>query len=58
MIKKSRNFPEKNNATLELNSPNYCTIILVNYENFFFHRYSDIWSLHILAIFGIFSTSP
>ena len=35
MIKKSRNFPERNNATLELNLPHYCTIILVNYEKFF-----------------------
>ena len=35
MIKRLRNFSERNNAILKLNSPHYCTIILVNYEKFF-----------------------
>ena len=35
-MKKNQGFlPERNNATLELNLPHYCTIILVNYEKFF-----------------------
>ena len=34
-IEKSKKKSERNNATLKLNSPHYCTIILVNYEKFF-----------------------